>query len=498
MTAAWVGAALVGGLALAGCLVGPVYLRPPATEAMPEGFVSGQEAWRAAAPKDALPRGDWWTVFGDADLDRLERQALLDSQRLKAATARLGQARAAADVVRSGLFPRVGVAATATRQHDSEERPLATTGVAAGKGFTYDTFTIPFDLSWEVDLWGRARRQLESARARQAAESAERGAVELALTAEVAADTLAIRTLDDEHRLLVEGLDGLRRALALVEARRAAGLVTDLDVAQADTALRTAEALLPPNRLARARFEHALAVLTGQAAQRFHLAERAESPALPVVPPGLPSDLLERRPDVAASERRMAAANAGIGLAEAAYYPALRLGAVGGVQSTDASALFAAPSVLWALGGALTLPVFQGGQQRAAVAAARGSWDEAVARYRETVLTAFAEVEDNLAAQQLLAEEHERLSAAAASARHQADLALGRYQHGLVTYLPVVTAHGLALERARAVVRSRGQRWTAAVALIKALGGGWSAEGDTFDPSSDPIGAIGSPSEAAP
>ncbi|GAO01478.1 efflux transporter outer membrane subunit [Anaeromyxobacter sp. PSR-1] len=473
MTASRASWALLALVALTGCMVGPNYVRPVATEPMPESFSGGRDLWKTAAPRDALARGDWWSIFGDAELDRLEALALEGNQRLHAAAARLEQARASADVARSGLFPRIGAGAAASRQHDSEDRPLATTGVAAGKAFTYDNFSVPFDLSWELDLFGRQRRQLEGARARAGSEVAELAAVRLAVTAEVAADYFAARSLDDERTLLVRGVESFRRALDLVQARRKAGLATDLDLAQAETALRSAEALLPPNALTRARFEHALAVLTGQPAPLFHLAEGRNDHEAPLVPPGLPSDLLERRPDVAAAERRMAAANAGIGFAEAAYYPSLRLGATAGTQSIDVSSLFSASSFLWAFGAAASLPVFQGGQQQAAVRAARGAWDEAVARYRDTVLTAFAEVEDNLVAQQLLGEEYERLAAAAAAARLQETLAVQRYEHGLISYLPVVTAQSLAFERDRAVIRSRAQRAAAAVALIKALGGGW-------------------------
>jgi multidrug efflux system outer membrane protein len=473
MSAASRACALVGCAFLGACAVGPDYLRPGAVAAMPGAFGGPADGWKSAAPRERLPRGDWWTLFRDATLDRLEHDAIQGSQRLKVAAARFAQARATTDVARSGLFPRIGAGVTALSQQDSADRPLAMTGKAAGSGFSYGTFSIPFDLSWEPDLWGRVRRQLESARAREAAEAAELESVQLSLTAEVAADYFALAALDDERRLLSSGVEGYRQALDLVRARKAAGLVSDLDVAQADTALRSAEALLPPNALARARFEHALAALTGQAAPLFHLPEGPTPAAPPEVPQLLPSELLERRPDIAAAERRMASANAGVGLAESAFYPSIRLGATAGVQSIALATLFTAPSILWALGGFVTTPLFDAGQRQAGLATARAAWDEAVARYRETVLNAFAEVEDNLAAQRLLAEEYDRLQAAAAAAHLQEAVARARYGRGLVSYLPVVTAQALALERDRAVVRSRGQRSTAAVALLKSLGGSW-------------------------
>lgn len=477
--ARWVSAFLLPTF-LGGCAVGPEYVRPEAVAEMPSAFVEPSGAWKAAMPRDQQPRGEWWLVFGDAELNRLEGLALEGSQRLKSAEARFAQARASVDVARSGLFPRIGVGATATLQHDSAERPLATTGEAAGKSFTYANYTIPFDLSWEPDLWGRVRRQLESSTARAAAEAADLESVRLSLTAEVAADYFVLRALDDERRLLVKSVQAFRQALEVVQARRKAGLISDLDVAQADTALRTAEALLPPNALARARFEHALAALTGQPAPLFRLPAGPPPPEPPAVPAVLPSELLERRPDIGAAERRMASANATIGVAVAAFYPSIRLGGAGGVQSFDVVSLLSAPSLFWALGSFLVAPLFDGGKRQADVEIAQATWDEAVARYRDTVLMAFAEVEDNLAAQQLLAEEYERLVAAAAAAHLLESIARARYDIGLVSYLPVVTAQAVALERDRAVVRSRGQRATAAVALIKSVGGTWAEpEGGT-------------------
>lgn len=457
--------------ALAACTVGPDYVRPDAVPRVPDAFAEAGGAWKEASPGDRTPRGEWWRLFGDAELDRLEAEAMQGSQRLAAAAARFEQARAAADVARSGLFPRIGAGASATRQHDSEERPLATTGQAAGRGFTYNNFTLPFDLSWEPDLWGRVRRQQEAAVAREEAEAADGESVRLALSAEVAVDYLALRALDAERRFLLASVEGYARALELTRSRRAAGLVSDLDVAQAETTLRSAEAFLPPNTLSRSRFEHALAVLTGKAAPLFHIRESEAAAEIPRIPAGLPSDLLERRPDVAAAERRMAAANAGVGVAKAAFYPSLRLGAAAGFQSIDTATVLGAPSGLWAFGAAITAPLFQGGQRRASLRISWAAWDEAVARYRDVVLVAFAEVEDALAAQRLLAEEHDRLEVAAAAAHRQAAIARRRWEHGLSSYLPVVTAEALVFEKERAVVRSGGQRAAAAVALVKSLGG---------------------------
>ncbi len=463
-------------LLLAGCAVGPDYKRPAAVETMPAQYAGATDEWKIAAPAADVPKGAWWEIFGDAELNRLEQQAATANQSLRAAVARFEQARATADVARSGLFPRIGVTGTATRQSDSENRPLATTGKEAGTSFTYNNFSIPFDLSYELDLWGRVRRQLESARATQQAAADDLEAVRLAIAAEVAADYFTLRALDAEKAALTVSVAAYRKSMELTRNRRAGGLVSDLDVAQAETVLQTAEAQLPALTLTRAKFEHALAVLTGQPATLFKLAEQPLDREPPVIPAELPSALLERRPDIAAAERRMAAANASIGVAKAAFFPTVRFNGLAGLQSIDAGTLFNWPSRFWAVGPSLTLPLFEGGQRNANLRSARASYEETVARYRQTVLTAFAEVEDNLAAQRLLAEQYRKELAAWQSARKQFEIAENRYRSGLVSYLPVATAQTAALERERAVVRLRGQQAVAAIALIKSLGGSFAAQ----------------------
>jgi multidrug efflux system outer membrane protein len=463
-------------LLLAGCAVGPDYKRPAAVEPMPAVYAGATNEWKRATPAAHLPKGAWWKAFGDADLNRLEQQADAANQTLRAAVARFEQARAAADVSRAGLFPRIGVAGVAARQSDSENRPLATTGDAAGKSFTYDNFSIPFDLSYELDLWGRVRRQLESARATQQAVADDVEAVRLAIAAEVAADYFTIRALDAERRVLTDSIAAYCKSLELTRNRRASGLVSDLDVAQAETVLKTAEAQVPALELTRAQFEHALAVLTGQAATTFWLIEAPLETEPPVIPAELPSALLERRPDIAAAERRMAAANAGIGVAKAAFFPTVRFNGLAGFQSIDAGTLFNWPSRFWGVGPSLTLPLFEGGQRNANLRSARAGYEEDVARYRQTVLTAFAEVEDNLAAQRLLAEQLERERAAWQSASKQLEISDIRYRGGLVSYLSVAIAQTAALERERAVARARGQQWVATVALIKSLGGSFTTQ----------------------
>ena len=460
---------------LAGCAVGPDYQRPSAVATMPDAYAGATGEWKTATPQAHVPKGPWWEVFEDHELNRLEVQAAEANQTLQAAVARFAKARAAADVARSGLFPRISAAFSATRQGEAANRPLSATGEAAGRAATYDNFILPFDFSYELDLWGRVRRQVEAARAEEMADAADLEAVRLAVAAEVAADYFTLRALDAEKSALAAIIEADRKALELTRNRRAGGLVSDLDAAQAETVLKTAEAQMTALLLARRGFENALAALTGQPAPLFEVAQRPLDCEPPIVPADMPSALLERRPDIAAAERRMAAANAGIGVAQAAFFPAVRLKGLAGLQSLDAGTLFTWSSRLWAVGPSLSLPVFEGGQRRAELRAAKAQYEETVARYRETVLAAFAEVENNLAAQQLLAREYEQEMAALQSARRQLEIATHRYRAGLVTYLEVTAAQNAAMERERAVARLRGQRFLAAVALVKSLGGGWGA-----------------------
>lgn len=457
-------------MAISGCAVGPDYQRPEAT-IVPEAFSSAEGEWKIAAPQAHLPKGNWWEIFNDPELNQLEADAAAANQDLKVAAARFEQARAVANVARSELFPRVGVAALPIWQHDSENRP------AGGKpGQTYDSYTVPFDLSYELDLWGRVRRTVESSTAQQEAIADDVVAVRLAIQAEVAADYLTIRALDADKALLLSSIQVYRKSLALVRNRRAGGMVSDLDVAQAETVLKTAEAQLPDTALQRAKFQNALAVLTGKNASLFHVAERPLQMEPLVVPPGLPSELLERRPDIAAAERRMAAANANIGVAAAAFFPTVKFNGLAGFQGGEVGTLFDWPSRLWAVGPSLTLPLFQGGQLTANLRRAKAAYEESVAKYRGTVLAAFADVENNLAAEHLLAGQYDRVMDALKAARKQLEIANNRYTSGLVTYLEVATAQNVVLSTERASVRLCGQQLVATVALIKSLGGGWKEE----------------------
>lgn len=442
---------------------------------MPATYAGSTNEWKVAAPEAHLPKGSWWEIFGDPELNRLEGQAAEANQQLQVAAARFAQARANADVARSGLFPHIGAGFAATRQRASENRPSNLTGEAVGNSPTYNTFVLPFDLSYELDLWGRVRRQTESSRAAAQAAAADLEAVRLVVAAEVAADYFAVRVLDAETAALRASIEAYRKALELTRNRRAGGLASDLDVSQAETVLNVAQAQLPAVELARQKLAHALAVLTGQPATLFQLPPAPLNTDPPVIPAELPSALLERRPDVAAAEERMAAANAAIGVAQAAFFPTVRFNGLAGLQSVDIGSFFDWPSRFWAVGPSLSLPLFDSGQRRARLRMSKAAYDETVARYRDTVLRAFAEVEDQLAAQRLLAAQFDQEVAALASARKQLELAENRYRSGLVSYLHVTAAQNAVLERERAVARLRGQRFAAAVALVKSLGGGFSS-----------------------
>jgi len=466
---AWQIVALLVLTALSGCAVGPDYQRPEATT-IPDAYTGVSDEWKIAVPQAHLPKGNWWEMFGDEELNRLEAEAAAANQDLKAAVARFEQARAVVDVAQSGLFPRLGISFLPIWQHDSANRP------AGGKpGQTYDTFTVPFDLSYELDLWGRIRRTIESATALARASADDVESVRLAIQAEVAADYFAVRTLDADKALLLSSIHVYHKSFKLVRDRRAGGIVSDLDVAQSETVLKTTEAQLPDTVLQRAKFQNALAVLTGNNASLFRLEERPLDLGLFTIPSDLPSELLERRPDIAAAERRMAAANANIGVAKAAFFPTIRFSGLAGFQSGDMAILYNWPSRLWAAGPFLTQPLFEGGRLTANLQQSKAAYEETVAKYRGTVLAAFADVENNLAAEHLLASEYEKALAASQSARRQLKIADNRYRAGLVTYLDVATAENIALGTERASVRLRGQQVVAIVALIKSLGGGWQA-----------------------
>jgi multidrug efflux system outer membrane protein len=467
---------------VAGCKVGPDYKRPEATT-IPEAYAGVTSAgptnagatngWKVAAPQAQIPKGNWWEIFADTELNELEVQASTANQQLKVAVARFAEARAQMDVTRAGLFPNISVSGSFVRQRSSANTPSTITGKPYGTSSTFDDFYVPLSLGYELDLWGRVRRSVESARAQAQASSDDLETIKLIIQAEVAVDYFALRALDAQKGVLSSSVEVFTKSLELTRNLRAGGAVSDLDVAQSETVLKTTQAQLPAVMLQRTQFEHALALLVGQPASTFRVSEHALSTAPPLIPAGLPSALLERRPDISAAERRMAAANASIGVAKAAFFPTVQLNGLAGFESLSAGTLFNWSSRLWAVGPSVTLPLFEGGKLRAGLRLARASYDEMVAAYRQSVLTAFSEVEDNLAAQTLLANQYATESDALVAARKQLEIVNNQYRDGLITYLEVATAESTELNVEFAATALRGQQLVASVTLVKALGGGW-------------------------
>ena len=454
---------------LAGCSLAPHYQRP----AMPEPPPAYKEmaGWKIATPADAVPRGAWWKMFQDQDLDALEDAVGASNQSLKAALARLERARAQTRIARAAWLPALTAQASATRAETSVYAP----GYSPGKPRTGDSFIVAADLSYEVDLFGRIRNTVAGARAAEAASAGDAAALNLALHAELASDYFSLRGLDVQQQLLDRSVADYAHALQLTQNLYHGGATAIADVQQAQTQLESARTQAEDARLRRAQTEHAIAVLTGNEASSFSVPVRGDETQFPAVTPdpGLPSQLLERRPDVAAAERRVAAANAAVGVARAAYFPVFTLTGAAGAQSTSASHWISAPSEFWSIGPQALLTVFDAGVHAAQSAAAHAAYDEQVANYRATVLTAYQDVEDNLAALRQL--QRENLSQAAAvdaaqGALRQANL---RYQGGIVTYLEVVTTENTALATQLAAVDIQVRRVNATVLLVKALGGDW-------------------------
>jgi NodT family efflux transporter outer membrane factor (OMF) lipoprotein len=458
-------------LGLSACSFAPPYKTPDSAPVAAAYQESG--TWKNAEPADADNRGPWWMIFGDPALDQLEVQAGDANQNLRAAYARLQQARAQTRIVRSDLFPTLTVGAAATRSRTSLNSPKFPPGAEP----VGNNFNLEADLVYEIDLWGRVRNAVASAKASQQASAADLEALNLAIHAELATDYFTMRADDAEQVLLDETVDDYTKALQLTSNLYNGGAAALTDVAQAESQLETARTQAADIRLQRAQSEHAIAVLVGQNPSAFHVA--ANPLVFPLTPPpidpGLPSTLLERRPDVAAAERRAAAANAQVGVARAAYFPVFSLAAAAGFDSVSSSNWLTAPSKAWSLGSAGLLTVFDAGRHRAQSAQAMAVYDEQVADYRNTVLIAYQEVEDNLAALRQLQQESVSEAAAVAATATALEQAQYRYKAGLVTYLEVATAQNNALQAQLASVAIQLRRMNASVLLVKALGGGWNA-----------------------
>ncbi len=455
---------LLAPLLLTGCALGPNYLNPGVE--VPPAYRENVH-WKEASPQDQLPRGAWWRIYDDPALDALEALAAGANQDLAAAFARVNQARAIARVDAAGLLPRVDLNASAARSRTSGDFTLT------GEGSTYNSFFLPLDLSYEVDLWGRVRRSVEASRADAAASLADYQSVLLTLQTEVARNYFALRALDAEIDLLLRTLELRRENLGMVRSLFRHGQVGQLDVSRAETELAATEAETAGVRKRRAELEHALAVLVGKPAAALELASSPLDLKPPQVEAGLPSSLLERRPDVASAERRMAAASARIGVAKTAFFPAVSLTGSAGYSSTEASSLLDWDNRTWGLGPAVSLPIFEAGRNSANLRRARASYEEAVARYRQQVLVAFAEVEDALSGLRHLSDQAAAQAEAVAASRQAAELSGKRYRAGLVSYLEVVDSERTALQAERGAVQTLGERMQTGVLLIKALGGGW-------------------------
>jgi NodT family efflux transporter outer membrane factor (OMF) lipoprotein len=456
------------------CAVGPNYQRPPA--AMPSSFKEAPAPgstlaaeWQSAQPKDDVVRAKWWETFQDPLLNTLEEQVAVSNQTVAQAEAQFRAARAAIRTARADLFPTVTAGASATRSRSSATR--GSVPVAVG---TIVDYQLPIDFSYEADLWGRVRRNVESSVATAQATSADVQTALLSSQAELALDYFSLRGLDAQIALLQATLEAYQRAVQLTRARYDQGVASGVDVAQAQTQLDTTRVEATDLQVARAQFEHAIAILAGKAPADLTIPAAAIEQPPPAIPVTLPSRLVERRPDVAAAERRMAAANAQIGVATAAFFPTLALSASGGVESSKVSTLLSLPSRFWAIGPSLAETVFDGGRRRSLKEQAVANYDATVAVYRQNTLTAFQDVEDNLAALRVLADEALQARDAVVSANRSLELANNQYAGGITSYLDVLTAQTATLTNQVAEAQVLTRRMTASVLLIKALGGGWS------------------------
>ena len=456
-------------LLFAGCTVGPNYRRPVAE--VPSTYKEVGD-WKPAQPNDQSLSSNWWEIFQDPQLNALEAQVNVSNQNLKAAEAQYTQARAQLRYSRADLFPTVNAAPSAMRVKTSSNRPPRS---STFNGITYNDFQIPFELSYQIDVWGRVRRTVEAYRDQAQASAADLAAVNLSMHAQLALDYFQARTLDAEEQLLNSTVTQYEQALQLIENRYAGGLASDLEVEQARTQLETTRAQAVDVGVARAQYEHAVAVLVGKPPASFSLPPLPLTMPPPPIPVGLPSELLERRPDIAAAERLMASANAQIGVAKAAYYPNISLGAAGGFESNAITTLLSGPSILWSAGPSALFTVFDVGRRRAASDQAIAAYDQTVANYRQTVLTGFQQVEDNVAALRILEHEAQVQNAAVAAAEKYLTLANTRYTGGVTSYLEVTTAQSAALSDEVTAVNILGRRMVDAVTLVQALGGGWNS-----------------------
>lgn len=456
-------------LLLAGCAVGPKYQRPaaPATPAYKE--IPGGEGWKTATPNEGSLRANWWEIFGDPQLNQLETLVPAANQTLKQAEAQFRQARALVRLNYASRYPTVTGQVSVSGSYTPAT--VAGRGAAGASGF----YSLPLGASWEPDLWGRVRLTVENATANAQTSAADLENVRLSIQGELAADYFQLLGLDMEEKLLSDTLAAYEKAVKLTIDRFNGGVASKADVALAQTQLAATRAELTDFGVTRSQLEHAIAVLTGQPPSALTIAPGKIQGPPPPIPPGVPSELLERRPDIAAAERQVAAANAEIGLAQTAYYPTLTLSASAGVESNRITTWLSWPARFWSLGPELAQTLLDFGRRKAQVQGAEAAYDATVSGYRQTVLAAFQEVEDNLSTLRILSQEASQQSEAVKAAQESLNLETDRYKAGTVSYLDVITTQTIALNNESQAVGILSRRMTAAVQLIRALGGGWSA-----------------------
>ncbi len=461
--------AVFAGISLfaASCAIGPDYVRP--TAAVPEKYKEA-DGWKMAQPGDNVARGRWWEVFGDEDLNNLAEQVNISNQNVAVAEAQFRQARALVESARAAYFPTITGGASFTRTQKSGNT------ISTSTNLLYNDYLLPVSVSWELDVWGRIRRTVEAARAGAQASAADLESIRLSCLAELASTYFQLRILDVQRQLLDATVAAYERSLVLTQNQYESGVASRADVLQAQTQLKTTKAQAIDIGVQRAQLEHAIAVLIGKPASSFSIPVKKTVMVPPGIPVGFPSELLERRPDIAAAERRIAAANAKIGVALAAYFPKVTLGASAGYESANSAQWLTWPSRFWAVSPSVSETIFDGGLRGALTDDARAAYDAAVASYRQTVLNGFKEVEDNVSALRILEEESKAQDEAVEAARKSLEFSLNQYEQGTVSYLNVVTAQTAALNNEKTSVSILGRRMTASVLLIKALGGAWTNE----------------------
>jgi NodT family efflux transporter outer membrane factor (OMF) lipoprotein len=459
---------MIGLVMLFGCAVGPDYVKP--SSPTPESYKE-MKGWKEAQPREGVIRGKWWELFNDAGLNALEETVNISNQNVAAAEAQFRQARALVQAARAAYFPTLSAGASYTRSRSSSN----TVSGSSSSGIVTD-YLLSFDASWEPDIWGKVRRSVEAGEANAQASAADLESARLSAQAELAQDYFQLHALDTQKRLLDEAVSAYQRFLTLTTNRYAGGVASRADVLQAQTQLKTTQAQAIDIGVQRAQMEHAIALLVGKPASDFSIPVMPLAADPPPIPVGLPSELLERRPDVASAERRMASANAQIGVAQAAYYPTVTLSASGGYQSSGRSQWLTWPSRFWSVGPAIMETVFEGGLRKAQTEQARAAYDANVASYRQTVLIGFQEVEDNLATLRILEEEARVQDEAVTAAQQSVIVTTNQYKAGTASALDVIITQITELNNKRTAISITGNRLTASILLIKALGGGWSTE----------------------